>query len=35
MWPLWGLIDMTPEGRPGDWSWPALDYRSAAGQTMR
>jgi predicted dithiol-disulfide oxidoreductase (DUF899 family) len=25
MWPLWGVLDRTPEGRGGDW-WPALEY---------
>ena len=25
MWPLWSVLDRTPEGRGTDW-WPALDY---------
>ena len=24
IWPLWGALDMTPEGR-GDW-YPSLEY---------
>jgi len=27
MWPLWNLLDLTPEGRGADW-FPALTYRS-------
>ena len=27
LWPLWGLLDLTPEGRAPDW-YPKLDYRS-------
>lgn len=26
IWPIWALIDMTPEGRPDGYGWPALDY---------
>jgi predicted dithiol-disulfide oxidoreductase (DUF899 family) len=25
MWPLWNLLDFTPEGRGTDW-WPKLTY---------
>ena len=25
MWPLWGVLDRTPEGRGTDW-WPELEY---------
>jgi predicted dithiol-disulfide oxidoreductase (DUF899 family) len=25
MWPLWSVLDRTPEGRGTDW-WPELDY---------
>jgi len=28
MWPLWNLLDLTPEGRGADW-YPSLDYASA------
>ena len=28
MWPLWAILDRTPEGRGADWE-PALDYASA------
>jgi predicted dithiol-disulfide oxidoreductase (DUF899 family) len=27
MWPLWSVLDRTPEGRGSDW-WPSLAYRS-------
>jgi len=27
MWPLWNLLDLTPEGRGADW-FPSLSYRS-------
>lgn len=27
IWPLWNLLDFTPEGRAKDW-YPKLDYRS-------
>ena len=27
MWPLWNLLDLTPEGRGNDW-FPSLTYRS-------
>ena len=25
MWPLWAVLDRTPEGRGTDW-WPSLSY---------
>ncbi len=27
MWPLWNLLDLTPEGRGSDW-YPSLSYPS-------
>jgi len=29
IWPLWNLLDFTPEGRGADW-YPSLSYRDAA-----
>jgi predicted dithiol-disulfide oxidoreductase (DUF899 family) len=26
IWPLWNLLDFTPEGRGADW-YPSLTYR--------
>jgi predicted dithiol-disulfide oxidoreductase (DUF899 family) len=26
MWPLWAILDRTPDGRGADWN-PKLDYR--------
>jgi len=28
MWPLWNVMDLTPDGRGSDW-YPELDYRGA------
>ena len=30
IWPLWNVLDLTPEGRGSDWV-PALEYESSAG----
>lgn len=30
IWPLWNLIDVTPDGRGVDWG-PKLSYREEAG----
>ena len=29
MWPLWNVLDLTPEGRGKDW-YPALEYEETA-----
>ena len=29
MWPLWNVLDLTPEGRGSDW-YPALEYEETA-----
>jgi predicted dithiol-disulfide oxidoreductase (DUF899 family) len=29
MWPIWNVLDVTPEGRGSDWS-PSRDYGAAA-----
>ena len=26
IWPIWHVLDMTPEGRGPDWSFPKVDY---------
>jgi predicted dithiol-disulfide oxidoreductase (DUF899 family) len=26
IWPLWGVLDLVPEGRGADWGFPALSY---------
>ncbi len=26
IWPIWSVLDMTPEGRGADWSFPLIDY---------
>jgi predicted dithiol-disulfide oxidoreductase (DUF899 family) len=31
-WPIWALVDMTPEGRPEGYDWPALDYDRATAR---
>jgi predicted dithiol-disulfide oxidoreductase (DUF899 family) len=27
IWPLWNVLDLTPQGRGPDWDFPGLDYR--------
>ena len=27
IWPIWNVLDMTPQGRGTDWDFPQLDYR--------
>ena len=33
IWPLWNLLDFTPEGRGKDW-YPKLDYRAATRDVL-
>lgn len=34
IWPLWNLLDLTPEGRGKDW-YPKLDYGSSSRRSPR
>jgi predicted dithiol-disulfide oxidoreductase (DUF899 family) len=27
IWPIWNILDLTPEGRVGGWDFPRIDYR--------
>ena len=27
IWPIWNVLDMTPQGRGTDWAFPKLDYQ--------
>lgn len=34
LWPLWNVLDLTPEGRGTDW-YPKLDYHAADGDVQK